>query len=155
MKFLFFLSVALVFEAQAATRVKFIPMNFNVMINVTEKDIYGNVDSDSADLFQIMNVSEQDSMLGKGKSIVTADKDFNLVCSKEKKMCSIILKKSPRTEISSERKYAAIRIVGNEAAKITEKFKLNDRGEAYFLASDKLFRIFGTRESFLLEAFGE
>ncbi|MCC2678972.1 MAG: hypothetical protein K0R29_1548 [Pseudobdellovibrio sp.] len=155
MKFFTLLCLLLVFDVQAATRVKFMPMNMNVMINVTEKDIYGNSDSDSADLYAIMNVSEQDSMLGKGKSIVTSDKDFNLVCSKEKKMCSIILKKSARTEISPERKYTAIRIVGEEAKVITEKFKLNDRGEAYFQASDKLFRIFGTRDSFIFEASGE
>lgn len=145
----------MVIKTQAATRVKFLPMNFNVMINVTEKDIYGNPDSDSVDLYNIMNVSEQDSMLGKGKSIVTADKDFNLVCSKEKKMCSVILKKSARTEISSEKKYAAIRIEGEEAKLITEMFKLNDRGEAFFLASDKLFRIFGNRAGFIFEATGE
>ncbi len=155
MKFLIFFSLLIVLNARAATRVKFMPMNFNVIINVTEKDIYGNPDSDSADLYQLMNVSEQDSMLGKGKSIVTTDKDFNLVCSKEKKMCSVILKKSARTEISSERKYAAIRIDGDEAKLITEKFKLNERGEAFFLASDKLFRIFGTRESFIFEVSGE
>jgi len=155
MKFLFFILFLMLCNVQAATRVKFMPMNLNVMVNVTEKDIYGNPDSDSADLYTIMNVSEQDSMLGKGKSIATPSKDFNLVCSREKKMCSIILKKSGRVEISPERKYTAIRISGEEAQVITEKFKLNDRGEAYFLASDKLFRIFGTRDSFLFEALAE
>lgn len=155
MKYLSFLLLLSVLNAEAATRVKFLPMNFNVMINVTEKDIYGNPDSDSADLYQMMNVSEQDSMLGKGKSIVTTDKDFTLVCSKEKKMCSIILKKSARTEISSDRKYAAIRIDGDEAKLITEKFKLNDRGEAYFQSTDKIIRLFGNRESFVFESSGE
>lgn len=152
--FAFFLLMFAV-KAQSATRVKFLPMNFNVMINVTERDIYGNPDSDSADLYLLMNVSEQDSMLGKGKSIVTSEKDFNLVCSKEKKTCSIILKKSSRTEISPDRKYASIRLQGSEAKLITEKFKLNDRGEAYFQATDKLFRIFGTQDSFLFELSGE
>lgn len=155
MKLFVFIFLISIFKVQAATRVKFLPMNFNVIVNITERDIYGNPDSDSADLYQIMDVSEQDSMLGKGKSIVTADKDFNLVCSKEKKTCSVILKKSTRTEISPERKYASIRITGDEAKLITEKFKLNDRGEAYFLASDKLFRILGTRENFLFEVSGE
>ena len=142
-------------KAHAATRVKFLPLNTTVMINVTEKDIYGNPDSDSVDLYALMNVSEQDSSMGKGKSIVTESKDFTLVCSKEKKLCSVILRKSDRTEISPERKYAAIRVTGAEAAVLTEKFKLNHMGEAYFQSSDKILKLIGSRDSFLFESSGE
>lgn len=142
-------------NAQSATRVKFLPGNFNLIVNITETDIYGNPDTDSVDLYQIMNVEEQDSMLGKGKSIVSKQKDFNLVCSREKKSCHIILKKSDRTIISSTQKFASFKVTGDEAQMLTQKFKLNERQEVVFTATDKHFRVFGSSDTFLFETTGE
>ena len=139
-------------EVLSATRTRFLPMDRNFMANVVEHDMYGNTDTDPTDLYQIMNVEEQDSMLGKGKSIVTPEKDFNLVCSREKKQCSIILNRSANTIISSTNKVASFKITGEAAAQLTKKFKLNDRSEAYFQATDKQFRILGTQDTFLFEA---
>jgi hypothetical protein len=142
-------------EALSATRIRFLPMDRNFMASVLEHDMFGNTDTDPMDLYQIMNVEEQDSMLGKGKSIVTAEKDFNLVCSREKKQCSIILNRSANTVISSANKVASFKVTGDTAGALTKKFKLNDRGEAYFQATDKLFRIVGTADIFLFEAHAE
>jgi hypothetical protein len=126
-----------------------------VFISITEKDMYGNADTDSADLYNTMNVSEQDSSMGKGKSIVTPEKDFTLICTKEKKTCTILIRKSARTEISADRKYASIKISGDDAAAVTEKFKLNDNREAFFQSSDKIIRLSGTADSFIFESSGE
>lgn len=153
MAFLILLSFS--FEASAATRIRFLPMDRNFMASVLEHDMFGNTDTDPMDLYQIMNVEEQDSMLGKGKSIVTAEKDFNLVCSREKKQCSIILNRSANTVISSANKVASFKVTGEVAGVLTKKFKLNDRGEAYFQATDKLFRIVGTPDTFVFEAHAE
>lgn len=142
-------------QLQAASRVKYLPGDSTMVINVTPTDIYGNPDSDQIDLYTIMNVPEQDSSMGKGKSIVSTGRDLNLVCGKERKLCTIILRKSANTEISSGRKYASFKLNGAEAGIITKKFKLNDRNEAYFVSTDKIFRIFGTEDSFILETQGE
>ncbi len=142
-------------KAYAATRLQFLPMDRNMLVNITEADIYGNKDSDSADMYQIMNVDEQDSSLGKGKSIVSPTKDFNLVCSKEKKSCHIVLNKSPNTVISGSQKIASFKVTGEVAKGLTQKFKLNERQEAYFMASDKLFRIFGSMDTFIFEVTGQ
>jgi hypothetical protein len=141
--------------SNAATQVRFLPGDRNFLTNVMEKDSQGNSDTDATDLYLTMNVEEQDSMLGKGKSIKSRDKDFNLVCSQARKHCSIILNSSSNTIISSSQKIASFKVTGAEAKSLTQKFKLNERGEAFFQASDKLFRIFGTSDSFLFEAIGE
>jgi len=140
--------------APAATRVRFLPMD-TVFVSMTEKDIYGNSDSDTADLYSVMNVSEQDSSMGKGKSIVTPEKDLTLICTQEKKTCTVLLRKSGRTSISPDQNYASIRFSGNEAAELTSKFKINHMGEAYFQTTDKHLRLNGTSENFILEIFGD
>ena len=141
--------------AQAASRVQFYPGNFNMSVNVTELDMYGNRDNDAQDLYLTMNVDEQDSMMGKGKSIVTTDRDFNMVCAKEKKHCSIILKRSPNVVIDSNNKYASFKLKGDLAKQLTGKFKLNERGEAFFTATDKAFHLYGNSEEFTFEAKAE
>jgi hypothetical protein len=133
-----------------ATRVQFLPME-SVFIGITEKDVYGNADTDAVDLYDTMNVTEQDGSMGKGKSIKTEAKDFTLVCAKEKKTCSIILRKSERTDIAADRNYAAIRFSGDAAAEMTSKFKLNENHEVFFQSYDKTFRVIGNQESFLFE----
>lgn len=142
-------------QSQAASRVKYLPGDSSMVINVTEKDIYGNIDTDYIDLYHVMNVPEQDSSMGKGKSIVSTGRDLNIVCGKDKKLCTIIIRKSANTEISAGRKYASFKIAEVEAAALTKKFKLNDKGEAYFQSVDKIFKVVGTADSFIFETSGE
>jgi hypothetical protein len=138
-------------QLQAATRIQFFAGDRNAMVNVTATDSFGNSDSDPSDLYQTMNVEPQDGLLGRGKSITSAERDFNLVCSVEKKQCSLIFNKSANTVISAGQKIIRYKVTGEAAAEITNKFKLNDRGEAYFLATDKAFRFFGNQTSFIFE----
>lgn len=136
----------------SATRMRFFIGDRNSIAFITPTDIYGNADSDSTDLYQVMNVPEQDTMLGKGKGIVSTDSDFNLVCSEYRQQCQVILNKSPNTIISTSKKYMSFSVTGEEAARLTQMFKLNERGEAYFKTVDNLFRFSGNSKNFTFEA---
>lgn len=122
------------------------------MAILTPTDTFGNSDSDSSDLFQIMNVPEQDTILGRGKSITSANRDFNLVCGEYKSQCQFILNKSQNVKISGPMKTMSFRLQGEQAATLTGLFKLNSEGEAYFQTTDKLLRITGSGTEFILEA---
>ncbi|MEQ1722741.1 MAG: hypothetical protein ABL930_06165 [Pseudobdellovibrio sp.] len=137
----------------SATRLRFFIGDHNAIAFITPTDIYGNADSDSINLYQMMIVPEQDTMLGKGKSIVMGDNgDFNLVCGEYRNQCQVILNKTANTVISSSKKYMRFEISGDRAAQLTSMFKLNSNGEAYFKSTDKLFRFSGNSQSFLFEA---
>lgn len=138
--------------AFSATRLQFFIGDQNSMALITPTDIYGTPDSDSSDLYQMMDVPEQDTMLGKGKAIISADRDFNLVCGQYKQQCQVMLTRSSKTTISSFKKVMRFAVTGDEAAYLTSQFKLNNKGEAYFLANDKKFRVTGDSESFIFEA---
>ena len=109
----------------SATRLQFFLGDRNAMAILTPTDSLGNSDSDSSDLFQIMNVPEQDTMLGRGKSITSADRDFNLVCGEYKNQCQFILNKSQNVKISGPMKKMSFRLTGEQAAALTGLFKLN------------------------------
>lgn len=137
--------------AFAITKPKFLPFDMNMMVSITDTDITGASDSDASHLYAVLNVSEQDSSMGKGKSIKTAAKDFNLVCSKEKKLCSIILNKSPHVVIASAKKYASYEITGSVADELLAQLKLSDKGEFAFTATDGMFHIHAVPGSFIFE----
>lgn len=136
----------------SATRLQFFIGDRNSMAVLTPTDVYGNSDSDSADLYQIMNVPEQDTMLGKGKSIVSVNRDFNLVCGEYRNQCQVILSKSADTLISGSNKHMRFAVSGTAALGLAEQFKLNSKGEAYFRTTDKYFLITGNANTFLFEA---
>ncbi len=135
----------------AVTKPKFLPFDMNMMVAITETDITGAADNDASDLYALMNVSEQDSSMGKGKSMKTADKGFNLVCTKEKKTCSVILNKSANTIISGAKKYASYEITGVVADELRAQFKLTDEGDFAFTATDGLFHIHAIPGHFIFE----
>jgi hypothetical protein len=139
-------------SADAATRLKFLPLDRNMIVVVSATDIYGNADSDSVNLYELMLVPEQDSSLGKGKSIISPARDFNFVCSKEKKMCQVVLNKSENVAISSSGKFARFTLRGDAAGALTKLFKVDEKGEFHFTATDSLFKINGQSESFSFEA---
>lgn len=136
----------------SATRLRFFIGDQNAIVFITPTDNYGNADSDSSDLYQIMHVDEQDTMLGKGKAIVSTDSDFNLVCGEYRNQCQVILNKTNNTIISTSKKYMSFTVNGEEAARLTQMFKLNSKGEAYFQTTDKLFRFSGNSKNFTFEA---
>ncbi len=152
MKYLI-LALPVVFSltALSATRLQFFPGDRNAMALLTPTDPFGNSDSDSTDLYMIMSVPEQDTMLGKGKSIVSPQRDFNLVCGEYKNQCQIILNKS-KNVIFSAKKSMRFEATGEDAAILTSQFKLNDKGEAFFQTSDKMLIIKGNSNDFVFEA---
>lgn len=153
MKSVFFF-ISLIFSSScfAATRLQFFIGDRNAMALITPADSSGNSDSDSSDLYQVMNVPEQDTMLGKGKSIISVDRDFNLICGEYRNQCQVILNRSPHVLISGLKKQMSFIITGDAAARLTEQFKLNSKGEAYFMTTDKLFRLSGSASTFIFEA---
>lgn len=138
--------------AFSSTRLQFFIGDRNAMALITPTDVYGTPDSDSSDLYQMMNVPEQDTMLGKGKAIISVDREFNLVCGQYKSQCQVILSKTPKTIISSAKKHMRFIATGDEAAALTALFKLNSKGEAYFMTSDKKFHLAGDTQYFIFEA---
>lgn len=153
---IFFLTLILILSCQSfsATRLQFFIGDRNAMALLTPTDSFGNADSDSSDLYQTMNVPEQDTMLGKGKSIVSANRDFNLVCGEYNSQCQVILNKSPNVLISSSSKTMRFIVTGENARELTEKFKLDAKGEAYFMTTDKIFRLIGKTDIFIFETIG-
>lgn len=145
------LTIGLVVPALAITQPKFLPLDRNIIVTIRDTDITGATDNDASTLYALMNVPEQDSSMGKGKNIKTAAKDFNLVCSKEKKLCSIILNKSANAVISGSKKYAAYEITGSIADELLAQFKLSDRGDFAFTATDGMFHIHATAGHFIFE----
>ena len=153
MKFvLSFLIAALSASASyAVTKPKFLPFDMNFMVAITNSDITGASDNDATDMYNMMNVPEQDSSMGKGKSIKTDAKDFNLVCSKEKQTCSIILNKSANTVIQSGKKYAAFKVTGEVATQLLQQFKFGADRTFTFKATDGVFHIHAQPEAFIFE----
>ncbi|OFZ29237.1 MAG: hypothetical protein A2622_07400 [Bdellovibrionales bacterium RIFCSPHIGHO2_01_FULL_40_29] len=136
----------------AATRLQFFFGDQNAIALLTPTDSYGNSDSDSSDLYKMMNVPEQDSMLGKGKSIMSSARDFNLVCSQYKGQCQVVLAKSANVQIRSAKKSMSYSVSGESATQLVKLFQLNDLGEVKFEATDRLFRIYGNAKEFIFEA---
>lgn len=153
MKFMICVSTLLLsLVSFSATRLQFFLGDRNAMAILTPTDAFGNSDSDSSDLYQTMNVPEQDTMLGRGKSITSSERDFNLVCGEYKSQCQFILNKSQNVKISVAMKTMSFRLTGEQAAALSGLFKLNSEGEAYFQTTDKLLRLKGTATEFVLEA---
>ena len=154
-RFLYFLSlIFFCFNSEAITKPKFLPLDRNVVVNIAETDITGAHDTDASDLYAIMNVEEQQTSMGTGKSIKTAQKDFNMVCSKDKKTCSFVLNKSPNTFISGSQKFAKYSVSGETADALIELFHLNDQRVLLFVASDQMFSLKAEQEFFHFEVRG-
>ena len=144
-------STLLMAPAFAITQPRFLPLDRNAMVAIRDSDISGASDGDATRLYEQMNVPEQDSSLGKGKSIKTEAKDFTLVCSKEKKLCSIILNKTANTVISGAKKYASYEITGAIANELLAQFHLTDKGDFAFTATDGIFHIHVVPGAFIFE----
>ncbi len=135
----------------AITQPRFLPLDRTVMVAVRDTDITGASDGDASRLYALMDVSEQDSSMGKGKSIKTLAKDFTLVCSKEKKLCSVILNKSTNTVISGAKKFASFEVAGAVSDELLAQFKRSDKGDFSFVATDELFHIHAVPGHFIFE----
>lgn len=136
----------------SATRLQFFIGDRNAMVILTPADAFGNSDSDSSDLYAAMDVPEQDTMLGKGKSITSPDRDFNLVCGEYKSQCQIILNQSRNVIIKGAQKKMHFKVVGDLAAQLTRQFKIDPTGKFEFITTDQLLKFSGNAGEFTLDA---
>jgi hypothetical protein len=146
----YFIFIALVFlfnNSFAATTFRFLPLNRNAMAMIRS-----SVDNDFADLYSLMNVPEQDSSLGKGKGLKSADKGFTMTCSRDKALCDVILNQSVGVKIDPAAKCMSFSAMGNSAEEMKKLFVQNSKGEVHYLTSDNLFRINADNGTFVFEA---
>ncbi|MEK7358323.1 MAG: hypothetical protein AAB250_17890 [Bdellovibrionota bacterium] len=99
----------------------------NIMLQAVSSAGGGQIDPEPRALYDAIALPEQDGPSGgKGKVIVTAEKDFNLTCAFKSVvtplnvLCTIVVKPSPRVKISfDEVEFIA---EGPDAVSLYEKF---------------------------------
>lgn len=144
------LAVLFVSQAQAIVKIQFFGMQ--TMINVIGHDRFGGSDSDPVDLFNMMNVPIQHSFIGPGKSIVTADRKFNLVCAVQggENKCSLIIQLSPETKADPFNKVLTYEVGGDGARNLAKQFFLNKAQAIHFVSADKQLSLDVTEDHFRL-----
>lgn len=154
MRIYLFLIVVLSFaqQALAATSLRFLPLNRNALALILPKDMYGNTDEDFQKLYSLLNVPEQDGPYGKGKGLKTEDKSFNLACSLSRQQCQVVLNRSAHVNIDPDKQYMSYRIEGAGAQQLSAAFFANGDGQVFYMAADRMFRIYGNADLFVFEA---
>ena len=137
------LLIALLFTgiSNAATQVQFIPIG---------RAIVTILGSDAVDLFDLMNVPEQNTMLGPGKGISTNSQDMNFSCGTQTSrgpMCSIVFNSSSRSKVSSTKRTITFKMTGSEAQEMLNLWRINDE----FITEDQKMRIKTTSNAFQIE----
>jgi hypothetical protein len=140
-------SALLVSTAQAVTQTQFLPGNYSAMAYVRASSGDGGSDNDPTDLYRVMNVPPQNSIMGIGKAIDSQSRDFNLTCSQAQNLCSIILNHSDRVKILSQEKIMSFTVHGVEADQLAALFELN-AGQFQWLSTDRKMRITATPGNF-------
>lgn len=141
-----FLSTSL---AHAVTQVKYLGMMG--MIVLTDR-VAGTVqDSDPQDLFAKMNVQEQETPQGRGKSIRTEGKALTIICAirpTAEGTCSIIVKAGPKAVIAPGNiRYEETGAAANE---LFRQF-YSDGNSFLYETTVKDFRVQASPEKFLVE----
>lgn len=149
-----FLVFTLLMSVQLAAISKAHFLGMQGMISITHANLGGNDgDTDAQNLFNLMNVPIQGSVLGPGKAIIAGDKIMNLSCVNRGNAgfeCSIVLQRSPQSLIDSQRRIISFKATGAEANTLLEKFNL-ENGRIQFHTTDGLFQVFGEPNLFLLQ----
>lgn len=142
----------LVQTSQAASRFQFFPGNQNAMLVVTPQAADGVSDSDSVELFKFMNVPIQDGMLGKGKSIVSPGREFNMVCGEYKQQCQFVLNRSALVAMDPSNRRMQFKLTGEAADQLTMLFQMTGDRQMDFMATDRQFQLHGEPGLFLFQA---
>lgn len=100
----------------------------------------GDNNVDEQTLWDLMNVPPQDSFVGPGKVIETADKNFSLICGQRQNRvhCTVAVKRHSRAVIDARRKRLEVVIAGDEGRQVVEKFHLQNGGFVYGTGDNKL-----------------
>ncbi len=150
----FFLPLILIIatsSTQAVVKIQFFGMN--TMLNVISREANGPFDSDPVNLFNVMNVPIQNSFLGPGKSVVSADRKFNFVCGVQgnENKCSAIIQQGPATTANPFNKTLTYDVTGAEAKALADKFFMKSDGTSlHFVSEDQQLRLDITENHFRL-----
>jgi hypothetical protein len=125
--------------AQAITQVQFF-LAGQAMVTLLSSTPNGSTDNDAIDLFKLMNVPPQDSIMGPGKAIATENQDMNLSCGNSPRgpMCSIVFNKSARATILPSQKKISYKMIGSEAAAMAEMWTLQNDHLEFTTTDNKL-----------------
>lgn len=139
--------------AFSSSRAQFLGMQ--TMIRILPQDLAGNIDNDSIEIYQRMNVPVKDSPMGPGKAIVTADRFLNFICSKgnDGAQCTIIIRQSADSFLNPLEKTAVYTLSGARADELADLFFLN-QGQFQFKSQDQKFLI-DIRAGFFKIAYAE
>lgn len=141
-------------QAFAITHGYFIGLNSQGMIMLTEQDRTGGNDNDAYHLFEAMDVPIQNSFLGPGKAIVTADRGLNFVCAHRTSgeyQCSITINAGKDGKVSKSNGSIYYKATGDKGIEVSKLFKANSDKGYYFESSDGLFKVWARPTEFILQ----
>lgn len=141
-------------HALAISKGYFVGLNSQGIIMVVEKDAAsGGSDNDPYTIYEAMEVPVQDSFLGPGKAIVTADRELNFVCAHRTSgeyQCSITINAGKDGKVSKSKGNIYYRASGTKGADISKLFKPNSAKGYYFESTDQKFKVWAYPEEFTL-----
>ncbi len=133
---LLFLSFILVsFNLQARTEGRFLGQQY--MINLISNSFDGTFDHTPAQIYEQMNVSEQNSFLGPGKVLTVSQKEMTFVCNKKQENvyhCSFIVFNSAFGKIGFNS--AIVKYTGDKAKEVYAQFFPNQDGSDINITDD-------------------
>ncbi len=149
-KYLLVLLVSLAFSNSfAVTKGQF--MGLQMIINISSTSYDGSVDGSPQVLFEAMDRPEQDSFLGRGKSLSAPQKELNFICARRAEnnyQCSIYIHKSARGRISSGKAYFEVQ--GEAAQAYFEQFH-SQNGVFSYVDESNTFVIYATPQKFVIK----
>jgi hypothetical protein len=144
-------------QAQAVTRGFFLGMGDRGIITINPSGYGTGVDSDSQVLFDAMDVPIQDSFLGKGKAIVTDNKELNFVCANrgdQGHQCSITINAGKEGRVSKSKGIIGYVVKGEKAAALTKLFFKNNQNGFYFESLEGSLKIWARPDLFQIQFLG-
>ncbi len=150
MKTLIFLLLAFSsVSATAATRGQYVGMQ--MIVNIWSTSYDGSVDGSPQVLFAAMDRPEQDSFLGRGKSLDAPQKILNFICARKAEnnyQCAIYIHKSSFAHIAPGK--ASFVAQGADAKALFEQFH-SQNGRFSYRDEMSTFAIDATPESFVMK----
>lgn len=138
---IFIVAVLLSTVSSFAFTRSFFSMAGQAQVTLGAQSMTGVQDADGYNLFQLMNVPIQDSFIGPGKAIFSANRDVNISCGQRAQSgteCSFIFNKSSRVKINPASKQIDMLINDSEASDLIKKFVLNESSEMIYQTEDHM-----------------
>lgn len=139
-------------HAMAATKTYFAFGGGQVIITMIAKTAMGSDDPGPAQLYNALKIEPVNSFIGKGKVLKDAKQNMTFIVADRGQgqyEVSVVLKKSENIQIDSNRKFAEVRFLGQEAQNIFKSWKsLNNKFE--FTNQDGTLKVSSTPDLFIL-----